>query len=135
MERVMGLVARLDGEFLVLSGSKDEYFIYGRVDNQYANAAPSLPQGVWQGEVARGQTADAELSMQGQKLTIEYGPHDSKFNGSFTRGYFVGPVTSVTGGGSGFAILAPAGDGRLDGMVSLTPFNEMRSEFNFTHGS
>jgi hypothetical protein len=123
---------RLDGGFLALEGKQGELMVYGRVDNANAAATPDVA-GQWQLTPDKGQTYDAEVTMQDTRMLASWGPYHSEFTGDFTHGYFVGTVTS-TGGGLAYAAVTPAA-GVLDGVISTEPYNKMSPTFDFVRAA
>lgn len=134
VERVMGLTAELDGGFLILTGDNNEIFFYGREDNDHVTSAPQLDRDGWHGHIAPGQTADGTVELTGERMRLEYGVGEGVFNGQFTRGYFVGEVTSTGGGSSGYAALVVDGPDSLNGVITSDPFRDVNTVFDFHRG-
>jgi hypothetical protein len=122
----------LDNEFLALVGKNGELMVYGKVDNGAAASAPDV-SGKWKLTPAPGQVYDADVKSTGDGINVTWGPYHSDFTGTWTHGYFVGPVTSS--GNLAYAAVAPTPGGTLDGVISTDPFNEMSSTFDFTRAA
>jgi len=125
---VFRFTPELDGQFLALKGTKGELMVYGRVDNPVGANVPDV-SGNWTLVSAPGQQDDVKVTVTGDTMETSWGAHNN-FKGKYSRGYFIGMVTSPTG--SAYAAVMPRSDGTLDGVISTEPYDKWQSTFDFT---
>jgi hypothetical protein len=129
---VFRFTPEMDGGFLALKGMRGELMVYGRVDNAVGANVPDV-SGDWVLVSAPGQQDDVKVTVTGNTMETSWGAYHSTFKGNYSRGYFIGMVTSTAG--NAYAAVTPGPNGTLDGVISTEPFDKWQSTFDFTRAS
>lgn len=131
-ERVENLKFIVDGDLLVLTDSKTNVMVYARVKEQAPQAAPDVT-GSWLGNVAGTTGVAATASGEGGKLKLAIDGGKGQFDGQYVQGYFVGKLQQNSQ--LSFAVLYPAADGSLNGMLLPDPYAKPDQLFDFQRAS
>lgn len=130
-ERVENLKFVVDGNLLVLSDSHANVMVYAKLNEQ--NPAPETAPteaGDWQGNVAGATGVSAVAKDADGKLTLLIGGGKQQFDGQYVQGYFVGKLKQGTQ--LSLAVLYPAADGSLNGLLLPDPYATPDLAFDFT---
>ena len=115
----------LDHNYLVLRDSRNQMYVYGRVQPQEAAGAPA--SGDWYGWYGRDNGIKAEVSLDNEQVQIACGDA-GRFTGRLSGGYIIG---RLEGNDPGSAALVLRDDGQLDGAIMRKPFREVDQRFEF----
>jgi hypothetical protein len=139
-ERVESLKFQLVGDLLVLTDSKTNVMVYARVADEAATgvpdaagtpAPPSAPDesGEWTGNLGSQTGVTASAKSDAGKLTLSIGGGNGQFSGQFVQGYFVGKLNQDSR--LSLAVLYPAPDGTLKGLLLPDPYAKAEIPFDF----